>query len=158
MAAYADLHAGDRDRRRHPDRRAVVDALLPRRGEVRAFVSDPTEAAALKERGVKVAVGDVSDGSHIGGAATRAFCAVAVVTAAADDRERWFAGDPQSVLDAWGEGLIDAGVARIIVVDDPGVEATLAPAGVVEVVSVGGDLPAAEIAAEVRRLEALDRL
>ena len=50
------------------------------------------------------------------------------------------------------------GWRAIIVVDDPGVEATLAPAGVVEVVSVGGDLPAAEIAAEVRRLEALDRL
>ena len=56
-----------------PTGHAVVDALLPRRGEVRAFVSDPTEAAALKERGVKVAVGDVSDGSHIGGAATQGF-------------------------------------------------------------------------------------
>ena len=141
-----------------PIGRAVVDALLPRRGEVRAFVSDPAEAAALKERGVKVAVGDVSDGSHIGGAATRAFCAVAVVTAAADDRERSFAADPQAVVDAWGEGLLDAGVSRIIVVDDPTVEARLAPVGDIEVASVAGDRPTPEIAAEVRRLESLDRL
>jgi hypothetical protein len=81
-----------------------------------------------------------------------------VVAAAADDRERSFAGDPQAVLDAWGEGLIDAGVARVIVVDDPTMEATLIRVGDAELVSVSGDLPVAAIAAEVRRLEGLDRL
>jgi uncharacterized protein YbjT (DUF2867 family) len=158
MAAYADPMPVIVIGADTPTGRAVVDALLPRRGEVRAFVSDPAEAAALKDRGVKVAVGDVSDGSHIGGAASRAFCAVAVVAAAADDRERSFAGDPQAVLDAWREGLIDAGVARVIVVEDPGVEAGVTRFGDAELVSVSGHLPVAEIAAEVSRLEGLDRL
>jgi hypothetical protein len=81
-----------------------------------------------------------------------------VVAAAADDRERSFAGDPKAVLEAWCEGLIDAGVARVIVVDDPAVEAGITRVGDAELVSVSGDLPVAEIAAEVRRLEGLDRL
>jgi hypothetical protein len=62
------------------------------------------------------------------------------------------------VLDAWREGLIDAGVARVIVVEDPGVEAGVTRFGDAELVSVSGDLPVAAIAAEVRRLEGLDRL
>ncbi|MBA2337931.1 MAG: hypothetical protein H0V96_09280 [Acidimicrobiia bacterium] len=141
-----------------PSGRAIVDALLARPGEVRAFVTDPDEGASLRERGVKVAVGDVSDGSHVGGAATRAFCAVAVVTAAGDDRERSFAATPQAVVDAWIEGLIDAAVARIIVVDDPEVPAHLDPVGGIEWVPVAGDRPHPEIAAEVRRLESAERL
>lgn len=96
----------------------MIDALLPRDGEVRAFVTDPDQAAVLKSRHVKVAIGDVSDGSHVGGAAMRSFCAVAVTEAAHDDRERSFASTPDAVLAAWAEGLIDAGVRRIIVLDD----------------------------------------
>lgn len=96
----------------------VLDALLPRNGEVRAFVTDPTVVDALKSRNVKVAIGDVSDGSHVGGAALRSFCAIAVTEATHDDRERSFAADPDAVVEAWAEGLRDAGVKRIVVVDD----------------------------------------
>jgi putative NADH-flavin reductase len=94
----------------------IMDALLPRQGEVRAFVSSPAAAASLKQRGVKVALGDVSDGSHVGGAALNAFCAVLVETAAVDDRERSFATDAAGVLAAWVEGLNDAKVVRTIFV------------------------------------------
>lgn len=95
---------------------AIMDALLPREGEVRAFVTSPAAAANLKGRGVKVAIGDVSDGSHVGGAALNAFCAILVGTAATDDRERSFAADADEVLDAWIEGLNDAAVSRAIFV------------------------------------------
>jgi len=101
-----------------PTGTAVIEALLPRDGEVRAFVSDTDTALSLKKRSVKVAVGDVSDGSHVGAAAMRSFCVIAVTEAAHDNRERSFASTPDAVLAAWAEGLSDAGVSRIIVVDD----------------------------------------
>ena len=84
-----------------PTGEAVLDALLPRDGEVRAFVTDVAYGTALKDRGVKVAIGDVSDGSHVGGAAMRAFCAIAAVEAAHDERERSFAKTPDAVVAAW---------------------------------------------------------
>jgi uncharacterized protein YbjT (DUF2867 family) len=98
--------------------RAIVEALLERAGEVRAFVSDPAAAADLKDRGVKVAVGDVSDPSHVGSAALHAFSAVAVAAAARDRRSRAFADDPADVLETWGRAFADAGVHRVIYVDD----------------------------------------
>lgn len=98
--------------------RAVVDALLPRGGELRAFISNGDEYESLKQRGVKVAIGDVSDGSHVGGAAMRAFCAVVIPEAAFDDRERSFASTPEDVVSAWAEGLQDAAVQRIIWLED----------------------------------------
>ena len=101
-----------------PSGEAVIDALLPRDGEVRAFVTDADVGAHLKSRQVKVATGDVSDGSHIGGAAMRSFCAIAATEAAHDERERSFAGTPDAVVAAWAEGLRDAGVSRVIVLDD----------------------------------------
>ncbi|NNC41770.1 MAG: NmrA family NAD(P)-binding protein [Acidimicrobiia bacterium] len=94
--------------------KAAVDALLSRDGEVRAFVTDPGVALDLKKRGVKVATGDVSDASHVGGAATSVFSAVLVSAAATDDRERSFAATPLAVARAWAEGLSDARVKRII--------------------------------------------
>lgn len=130
---------------------AIMDALLPRDGEVRAFVTSESAAAALKSRGVKVAIGDVSDGSHVGGAALNAFCAVLVETAAADDRERSFAGDPKEVTAAWIEGINDAAVTRAIFVgSDPlpaaGLQAELA------VVDPTGVSPT-EVAVQVAELE-----
>lgn len=92
----------------------MVRALLAREGEVRAFVSDPESAPPLKALGVKVAVGDVSDASHIGGAGLNAFSAVVIEAASVDDRERSFAAGRSEVLAAWAEGLSDAGVRRII--------------------------------------------
>jgi putative NADH-flavin reductase len=99
---------------------AIVTALLPRRGEVRAFVTDPEAAASLRDRGVKVALGDVSDGSHVAGAALNAFSAVLLADAAADGRERSFAATPEEVATAWAEGLRDAAVTRVIWVDGAG--------------------------------------
>ena len=133
----------------------IVAALLPNAAEVRAFVSDATVAASLKERGVKVAVGDVSDGSHVGGAALNTFCAVLLPAAALDERERSFAASPAEVVAAWADGLRDAGTTRIIWVDDastdPGPLRTVAA----EFVSVAGvGRSEAETIAEIVELEA----
>jgi nucleoside-diphosphate-sugar epimerase len=100
----------------------VVQALLPREGEVRVFVTDPAAAREFRTQGAKVAIGDVSDGSHVGGAALNAFCAVVLADAATDDRIRSFATTPESVLDAWAEGIRDASVHRVIFVPGIGVE------------------------------------
>lgn len=136
--------------------RATMDALLPRDGEVRAFVSSPEAAVELRDRGVKVALGDVSDGSHVGGAALNAFCAVMIEQAATDEREKSFADSPAAVVAAWIEGLKDAGVTRAIFVgshpvDDPAVTAEFAA------VDPAGRSPQA-IADEVARLEDAARL
>lgn len=94
---------------------AVVPALQPASGEIRVFITD--EAVAARYRPVaKVAVGDLSDGSHVGGAAIGAFCAVIVAAAAHDDRERHFAATPAEVFAQWADGLEDAGIGRVIVV------------------------------------------
>lgn len=136
--------------------RAAVDALLPGAAELRAFVSDPDEIDGLKARGVKVAVGDVSDGSHVGGAATRAFCAVLVPAAATDRRERSFASTPEGVVAAWADGLRDAGIRRVIWVDDGrvhgGADLLAGAAEEFAVVPATGRSPE-EIAREIARLE-----
>ncbi len=140
---------------------AVVAALLSRQGEVRAFVSDVDSGLALKERGVKVATGDVSDASHVGGAALNTFSAVLVPEAAFDGRERSFAGDPDAVFAAWAEALREAGVRRAIWIEDgraPGGEERLR-AVVPEVAAVATTgRSATEIAAEVARLDELAEL
>ena len=131
---------------------AIMDALLPRSGEVRAFVTSPASGAALRARDVKVALGDVSDGSHVGGAALNAFCAVLVGEATCDSRERSFADDPESVLAAWVEGLNDAGIQRAIFVGQrPALETVRQLKAVA--VHVATDQPPAAVAAEVAGLE-----
>lgn len=133
-----------------PEGREITRALLDRDGEVRAFVTDPAAVAELRERGVKVALGDVSDGSHVGGAAMGCFSAVLVAKAAEDERERAFAATAAEVWAGWAEGLADAGVARVIWVgegDPPKPMRALAA----EVVSVYVTRP--DLAAEVRRLD-----
>lgn len=140
---------------------AVVDALLRGRGEVRAFVTDPDIGRSLQARGVKVAVGDVSDGSHIGGAALHTFCAVLVPTAANDARERSFADTPEAVIAAWVEGLRQGGVRRAIWVDDGSVPAgadLLRPVAPEFVTVAAAERPAVDVAADVARLEAARRL
>ena len=94
--------------------RAAVAALAPNASEIRAFVTDPSTADELKGHGAAVAVGDVSDASHLAGAALGAFSAVLVTEAAADGRERSFADSPTEVYDAWVEAMRDAGIRRII--------------------------------------------
>ena len=96
--------------------RRIVDGLLPRQREVRAFVTDPEAGSDLKAAGVKVAVGDVSDSSHIGSAALHSFSAVLVGDAASDGRERSFTADLDGTLAAWAEALTEAEVQRVILV------------------------------------------
>lgn len=134
-----------------PTGQAVAAELLARRGEVRVFVTDPEVGLALRERGAKVAIGDVSDASHVGGAALNAFSAVLVATAARDARERSFACTPEAVLAAWVEGLQTAGVRRAIWV---GVEAEPElQEATPEAAFVPADRPAADVAADVARLD-----
>ena len=136
-----------------PSGAAVVAALLDRRGEVRAFVSDGAAAAALKAQSAKVAIGDISDGSHVGGAALNAFCAVVVAEAAIDDRERSFAADPGSVVAAWAEGLSDAAVKRIIVIDHPDVPVGKLSGIAAQYAVIDGSEAPQSIAEETVRLE-----
>ncbi len=100
---------------------AVIAALLAPEREVRAFVSDPGVALRLKKVGVKVALGDVSDASHLAGAALNCFSMVCIEAAATDERDRAFADDRRAVLEAWAEAASDAGVRRVIWVtrDEP---------------------------------------
>ncbi len=135
-----------------------MDELLPRDSQVRAFVTSPHAAGELKARGVKVALGDVSDGSHVGGAALNAYCAVLIHEAAIDDRERSFAKDPAEVLAAWAEGINDAEVSRTIVVWNRPPAAELASIRSEKVVVDVAERTPVEIAAEVARLEDLAQL
>ena len=134
----------------------IIDAVTPRDREVRVFVTDDAAAAGFRAKGTKVALGDVSDGSHVGSAAINAFCAVVLAEAATDDRIRSFADTPQQVLDGWAEGLADAGVQRVIFVQGGGIETpgdaleTCSP----EYVSVAGSDPeGATLAARVAAIE-----
>ena len=137
---------------------AVIDALLLRGGEVRAFVSDVAVGVALKERSAKVAIGDLSDGSHVGSAALNAFCAVVVAEAAIDNRERSFAGDPEAVVSAWAEGLADAAIKRIIVVDHPAVPVVGLAAVTAEFAVIDGRQSTQDIAARTVELEGADSI
>ena len=94
--------------------RNVVEALLEPDREVRAFVSDATVAAQLRAQGVKVAIGDVSDDTHVEVASTNCFSAVLMTSAASDDRERAFATSPEKVLEGWARAVAAVGVTRVI--------------------------------------------
>jgi uncharacterized protein YbjT (DUF2867 family) len=99
-----------------PGGRTIVDSLLEPGREVRVFVSDPEIGAELKAKGAKVAIGDVSDESHVEAAATRCFTAILVAEAARDDRERSFARNESQVLEGWANAV--TGVQRVIWVHD----------------------------------------
>jgi putative NADH-flavin reductase len=136
----------------------IAKGMLPREGEVRVFVTDPGSAAALKDLGVKIATGDVSDGSHIGGAALNCFCAVLVTAAASDDRERAFAATADDVATAWAEGIADAGVSRIIWVGEEPLPESIRSLGREHAAVSTLGRSTAETVAEVRRLEEAARI
>jgi putative NADH-flavin reductase len=98
--------------------RALIDGLVAPGREVRAFVSDPGAVAELKSLGVKVALGDVSDESHIQGSLTNCFTAVLVTEAARDERERSFATSEEQVIKGWASAAAASGVTRVIWVHD----------------------------------------
>lgn len=101
-----------------PPGRTIVDRLIEPEREIRAFVTDLDAAEELKRAGVKVAVGDVSDESHLSGACLNCFSVVFVDTAATDGRTRSFADDPATVRTGWAAAAATAGVQRVIWVVD----------------------------------------
>ena len=98
--------------------RAIAEGLGSPDREVRVFVTDPSEGLSFKSSGLKVAVGDVSDESHIEGACIGCFTAVLVVEAAEDKRERSFASSAEEVTAGWARAVDRAGVRRVIWVSD----------------------------------------
>ncbi len=92
----------------------IVEAMTGPEREIRAFVSDPDTVDGFREMGVKVALGDVSDASHVGGACTNCFSAVLISDAASDGRPRAFAADADAVLTGWAEAVDGAAVRRAI--------------------------------------------
>ena len=94
--------------------RAILDSLYEPEREIRAFVSDVDVARELKARGFKVALGDVSDDTHVEAAATACFSAVLIEEAANDDRERSFAAEPTDVLEGWARAVSASKVTRVI--------------------------------------------
>lgn len=93
---------------------AIISVVCRSAAEVRAFITLDAGADRLKEQGVKVALGDVSDSSHVEAAALYCFCAVLVTEAAYDGRDRAFAQHPDDVLAGWAEAARNAGVQRVI--------------------------------------------
>jgi hypothetical protein len=98
--------------------RALIDGLVAPGREVRAFVSTPSDVAGLRAKGVKVALGDVSDESHVQGSLTNCFTAVLVTEAATDGRERSFATSEEQVLRGWAAAAAASGVSRVIWIHD----------------------------------------
>lgn len=96
-----------------PTGRRILDGLS-REGEVRAFVTAPEDAERWRGTGVKVALGDVSDDSHVEMASHGCYSAVLVMEAASDDRVRSFAPDPRAVLEGWARAVTTAHVQRVI--------------------------------------------
>lgn len=128
---------------------SIISALIEPDREVRAFLTDPEVGASLKAQGVKVALGDVSDPSHVGGACLNCFSVVFVTEAAHDGRERAFARDRRAVLEAWTDAAREADVSRVIWVDSLG---DLPPTGIEETAVVrAGALE--DVADEVVRLD-----
>ena len=94
--------------------RSIVERLLEPGREVRSFVTDPDCAEELRRSGAKVALGDVSDESHVSGACLNCFSVVFVDEAATDGRLRSFASDPEQVRRGWAGAATSANVSRVI--------------------------------------------
>lgn len=135
-----------------PEGALIIDRLHSPDREVRVFVSDVERGLELKERGFKVAIGDVSDESHVEAAATRCFSAVLVGGAAYDDRLRSFAKEADQVLRGWANAVTNSKVRRVIWVadgDPPKVD-------VLEVAQVDPDDP--DLADKVYSLDEVESL
>jgi nucleoside-diphosphate-sugar epimerase len=132
----------------HPLGDAIARRLAAPDREVRAFVSQAAALPGLRRAGIKVAVGDLSDDSHIAGAAINCFAIVFVEPALTDGRELAFAS-PRATVVGWTRAAADAKVTRVIWVGS-GPPALTNP----EVVLVTpGGRPAWEITEEVARLD-----
>jgi putative NADH-flavin reductase len=130
---------------------AIVAALVSRGGETRAFVTDPERAVMLRALGAKVAVGDLSDGSHVGAAAYNTFTAVIVEESVFDGRQYSFASDATGVLETWVGAVRDSRVQRVIWVGDPPPSLQTAPVPEIAVIT-RDDRSDQEVALEVADL------
>lgn len=139
MVVGADTAAG----------REIIGQVYGPEREVRAFVSDPSHGGRLKEQGVKVAVGDVSDTSHLAAACLRCHTVVLVCEAAYDGREISFASDPQELFSGWAQAAAEARVRRVIWVTDQPVPQAAVP----EQATVDRSLPLPELAELVAELD-----
>lgn len=133
--------------------RRIAERFLDPEREIRAFVTDPDTAELLRAGGVKVALGDVSDDSHVAGACLNCFSVVLVADAAHDDRLRSFATDPTRVLAGWARAVSSAAVQRVIWVLDQD-EVPEVTVGEVAVVDAGDP----DLVDAVYRLDAARRL
>jgi len=140
---------------------SVIHELRHHDRDIRAFVSDPAVAADLRKHGIKVALGDVSDGSHVGAAAAGCFSAIVIPEAALDDRLRSFADSPEATISTWASALDEASISRLISFEDnriPGVSKRFADLTVeIMVILTEGRSPAA-IAVEAARADDLDSI
>ena len=112
-----DTEAGDK----------ILQRLNQPNREVRAFVTDEQAGARLKEAGIKVAIGDLSDEGHVEAASLHCFSAILIAEAACDDRERSFIDDPLEVTRSWARAVTAAGVTRAIWVSQDEPELTGTP-------------------------------
>ena len=127
----------------------IIGQMIGPDREVRAFVSDPHAGARLKDLGVKVALGDLSDTSHVSGACLRCHTAVLICEASRDGREISFATDALEVFTCWVQAVADAGVRRVIWVADHPVPTATVP----EQAIVDSNLPQEQIADQVAALD-----
>ncbi len=128
---------------------AIIGELIDPDREVRAFVSDPSVGVRLKEAGVKVAMGDVSDASHVSAACLRCHTVVLVCDAGRDGREISFAADAGELHTQWAQAVSEAGAKRVIwVANHPIPEVRVAEQATVE-----SDLSHGEIANRVADLD-----
>lgn len=127
----------------------IIGELIEPDREVRAFVSDPARGVRLKESGVKVAVGDVSDTSHVSSACLRCHTVVLVCEASRDGREISFATDAGELFGQWAQAVSEAGVKRVIWVADHPVPEAQVP----EQAEVNSTLSPEEVATRVADLD-----
>ena len=127
----------------------IIGELTDPDREVRAFVSDPSVGISLKDAGVKVAVGDVSDASHVSAACLRCHTVVLVCDAGRDGREISFAADAAELFAQWAQAVCEAGAKRLIWVANHPVPEARVP----EQATVDSSLSAAEIANRVADLD-----
>ena len=128
---------------------AIIREVIDPDREVRAFVSDPSVGVRLKEAGVKVAMGDVSDASHVSAACLRCHTVVLVCDAASDGREISFAADAGELLGQWAQAVSEAGAKRVIWVANHPVPEAQIP----EQATVDSDLSPEQIATRVADLD-----
>jgi hypothetical protein len=140
---------------------AVIESLSGRNGEIRAFISDPATADDLRSLGCKVAIGDVTDTSHVGGAAVGCFSAVLVSDALFDGRERSFASSAHDAAEGWCAALVEAQVQRVMWIENSRLHDAidLFAKAVPEAAAVASrGRTASEIATEIARIDNLASL